>query len=113
MAKPKPPAHLAPATAAWWRTVHADFVLEPHHVRLLTLAAEAWDRCEEARSLLKRDGIVVDGRQGLRPHPAVAIERDSRLAFVRIVRELNLETEPERGPGRPPRPVGWEGPGKW
>jgi len=45
-----PPTHLQPATAAWFRNVTRNYVLEEHHVRLLTLAAQAYDRAEEARS---------------------------------------------------------------
>ena len=48
----------------------------------------------------------------MRPHPAIAIERDSRLAFVRIMRELGLNDtdKPRRGPGRPAVGFGWLGP---
>ena len=38
----KPPGTLKPDTARWWRKVAADYVLEEHHLRLLTLAAYAW-----------------------------------------------------------------------
>ena len=48
----KPPKHLQPATKAWFSSVLAEYSLEPHHVRLLTLAAESWDRCCEAREAL-------------------------------------------------------------
>jgi len=102
--KPKAPEHLSPATARWWRSVQEGYELEPHHVRLLTLAGEAFDRCAQARELIAKDGLVVPGREGgLRPHPAVAIERDSRLAFARLLRELDLDVEPpsegRRSPG--------------
>jgi len=53
----KAPAHLAPETAAWWSHVHAEFSLEPHHSRLLTLACEAWDRCGQARRLSTLTGL--------------------------------------------------------
>ena len=46
---PKPPRHLRPATRRWFTGVVEMFELEDHHVRLLTLAAQAWDRCEQAR----------------------------------------------------------------
>ena len=41
---PQPPAHLRPETREWFRSVVADWALQSHHVRLLTLAAESWDR---------------------------------------------------------------------
>ena len=93
--KPKVPEHLATATKAWWRAVVSDFVLDPHHLRLLTLAAEAWDRCVQARTVLGAEGLTYLDRFGA-PHarPEVAIERDSRLAFARLLRELDLDLEP-------------------
>jgi P27 family predicted phage terminase small subunit len=98
------PQHLRPDTRAWWRSVAADYLLEEHHLRLLTLAAEAFDRCGEAREVLARDGLTVptaDG--GLKTHPCVGIERDARLAFARLLRELDLDVEPpaegRRSPG--------------
>ncbi len=102
-ALPKPPAHLKPQTRRWWSSVIADFALEAHHVRVLTLAGEAWDRTQEARERLAADGTYLADRFGqLRAHPAVAVERDSRLAFARLLRELDLDVEPPRSPGRPP-----------
>jgi P27 family predicted phage terminase small subunit len=99
----KAPGHLAHDTAAWWIHVHADFDLEPHHTRLLTLACEAYDRCAQARCLIDQDGPVTrttDG--GIKAHPAVAIERDARLAFARLLRELDLDTESPTERARPP-----------
>ena len=42
---------------------------------------------------------------GLRPHPCVAIERDSRLAVARLVRELDLDVEPPVSERRGPPPI--------
>ena len=100
---PKAPAHLREPTRQWWRSVMKDYQLEPHHLRLLQAACEAWDRLQEARELLARDGLTVEGREGgIRPHPAVAIERDARTGFARLVRELDLDTEPAGSSRRPP-----------
>jgi P27 family predicted phage terminase small subunit len=111
----KPPKHLRTETAAWWTQVHTEWRLEQHHSRLLTMACTAWDRAEQAREILERDGIVIGGRQAaVRPHPAVAIERDARIAFSRLVAQLNLDGDPSdidpnvRAARRSTRPGGWK-----
>jgi len=98
------PAHLRPDTAAWWASVAGAFSLEPHHLRILTLAAEAWDRGQEAREAITKYGAVyIDRFEQPRARPEVAIERDSRIAFARLVRELALDIDAPEEPGRPPR----------
>ncbi len=100
---PSPPSHLTIATQAWWKGVVRNYFLEPHHLRLLTLAGESWDRCQQAREQIVKDGILQADRFGVsHAHPAVAIERDSRLAFARLLRELDLDAEPGPAPSRPP-----------
>lgn len=101
---PQPPEHLKPATRAWWLCVCGEFELEPHHVRLLTLASEAWDRATDARLAIEQHGMTFEDRFGA-PHarPEVAIERDSRLAFARLLRELALDVDaPAAAAARPP-----------
>ena len=99
----EPPAHLAPETADWWCAVLGDYELEAHHLRLLRLACEAWDRCQQAREILDRDGLTVPtGDGGLKAHPAIGIERDARTAFARLLRELDLDAEPPPDRARPP-----------
>ena len=80
-----------------------NYDLEPHHLRLLEAACSAWDRLTEARETLARDGTYTEGRYGLRAHPAVAVERDSRLAFARLLRELDLDAEAPPDPRLPRR----------
>ncbi|MCR9130710.1 MAG: hypothetical protein NXI12_14445 [Alphaproteobacteria bacterium] len=97
------PAHLKPETADWFEAVMAEYLLEPHHVRLLTLAAETWDRVQQARELLARDGLCVPtGDGGLKAHPAANIERDARAAFARLIRELDLDADAAPRDARPP-----------
>ena len=92
---PEPPSHLSASAAEWWTSCVDRYVLEEHHLRLLQLCCEAWDRATQAREELQRDGLTCPARDGgRRPHPAVAIERDARLAGARLVRELVLDTEP-------------------
>jgi len=104
------PAHLRPDTASWWASVAGDYALEPHHLRILTLAAEAWDRGVEAREAIAKHGTVyVDRFAQPRARPEIAIERDSRIAFARLVRELALDVDTPDEPGRPPRIAGSSG----
>jgi P27 family predicted phage terminase small subunit len=100
---PIAPKHLRKPTRAWWAKVVKDFECDSHHLRLLTLACEAWDRCEQARKILRKKGLTFDDRFG-QPcsRPEVAIERDTRIAFARLVRELNLDAAP--APEAPRRP---------
>jgi P27 family predicted phage terminase small subunit len=103
MAELDPPAHLTPETADWWRAVLAEFALEPHHLRLLRLACEAWDRTQQAREILDRDGLTTETESGgLKAHPCIGIERDARLAFARLLRELDLDAETASDRARPP-----------
>lgn len=100
--KINPPQHLSPASAAWFSAVVKDYLLEPHHVRLLTLASQAWDRAEQARLAIAEHGLTHTDRFGTpRARPEVAIERDSRLAFARLLREMALDVAPPDS--RPPR----------
>ena len=96
------PKHLEPETRQWWESVLAEYLLDDHHVRLLTLAAEAWDRGTQARKAIVTHGTTFNDRSGQpRARPEIAIERDCRIAFARLLRELALDVEsPE---ARPPR----------
>jgi P27 family predicted phage terminase small subunit len=91
---PRPPSHLSQSTRNWWRSCVKSYELEDHY-RLLQLAGESWDRCQQARATIDREGpTFTDDRGNKRVHPAVAIERDSRIAFARLLRELDLDVEP-------------------
>jgi Phage terminase, small subunit len=77
--------------------------LEQHHIRLLTLAAEAWDRGQQAREQIERDGLTTPTRDnGLKLHPAARVEGDARLAFCRCLRELDLDIDAPAEAKRPP-----------
>jgi P27 family predicted phage terminase small subunit len=100
---PAAPAHLSATTRQWWRSVVERWELEQHHVRLLTLACESWDRGEQARELVAREGLTVPTRDGgAKLHPAVRVETDCRLAFARLIRELDLDLDPPAEARRPP-----------
>ena len=86
------PKYLRPESAAFYNTVMTDYELDGHHVILLTKACESLDRIEEAREIIKKDGLTFKDRFGSpRANPAVAIERDNKIAVARLFRELGLD----------------------
>ena len=102
---PRPPQHLREQTRRWWSGVVKDYELEEHHLRILSLAAEAWDRVSRCEAI-DREGLTYLDKSGApRMRPEIAIERDSRLAFARLVRELSLDVTPPVE-SRPPRLAG-------
>lgn len=98
------PAHLRPATRLWFEEVTEEFILEEHHIRLLVLAAEAWDRHEQCREAIDKHGVLVlDRFKQWKPNPACKEERANRMEFARLVRELALDVDAPPEAPRPPR----------
>ena len=103
---PKPPGHLKlrGAGRALWREITTGYDLEPHHLTLLDAACSAAARMDAARSAIAEHGLTfVDDKGGIHPRPEVAIERDSRLALVRCLRELSLDSAAAESAARPPQ----------
>ena len=91
---PPPPPHLSPSAKKWWVQIVSEFELESHHLKLLQLAAESWDSCEQASKVVRELGLTYCDRFGApRLRPEVAVMRDSRLSFARLCRELDLDYE--------------------
>jgi phage terminase small subunit len=92
---PKPPKYLRAATRRWWAVVVNDYELEERHLMILTMAGEFWDEHLAANEVLAKEGLTYDDRFGApKPRPEVAIARDSRLGYARLMRELSLDIEP-------------------
>ena len=88
-----PPKHLTSGSAKLWRSVLSDYELEARHEATLLVGLEARDRMLQAQAAIEADGAYIDGRFGKKAHPALAVERDSRVAFMRAMRELGLDLE--------------------
>jgi len=86
----RPPVHLGPAGRRLWRAVLAGYRLAATERAILQAGCEALDRQAEARALIDAEGLIIEGRYGPRAHPALAIERDARLALVRTLRALGV-----------------------
>jgi P27 family predicted phage terminase small subunit len=101
---PKAPAFLRAATRRWFDHVASSWMLEQHHLRLLVLACQAWDRCQQARACIAKEGLTTPTREGgHKLHPAVRVEQESMVTFSRLVRELDLDLDPPAAESRPPR----------
>ena len=103
----EPPEHLSEEMRTWWGSIVATYALEQRHLKVLLAACESWDRMREAGRQLQQSGLVFKDRFGKpKAHPAVAIERDARVGFLRAIRELGLSDGDTPGEARPPRPEG-------
>ena len=93
-----PPSHLSRRSKRWWRSVIEVHDLEPHHLAILTAAAEAWDRKEEARLIIEVEGIVIrEDRSPPVAHPAVQVEDVAAMRFANLVREIGLDASSPDG----------------
>jgi hypothetical protein len=92
---PKPPAGLSKPAVAWWVEINSAWVLDGPALLTLEVALQAFDRMGEARTLIAKDGPVIQDRFN-RPkvHPATFLERDSRNAMLAALKQLNLGIEP-------------------
>lgn len=58
------------------------------------MAAECWDRSEEARLIVMKEGVTfIDAQGSPRKHPAVNVEMDAKINFARLVKQLGLPAE--------------------
>ena len=95
------PKHLRIATKKWIRQILADYDLESQHIKILIQAGETWDRILQAGEKVEEEGAYyIDRFSSPKAHPALAEERNSRVLFARLIRELNLSEEPSDS--RPP-----------
>jgi phage terminase small subunit len=98
------PKHLKPATRAWFDEICRGFELESQHLKILQLAAESWDCYESARDDISANGATFKNKFGdVKPHPSVSLMQNSRLAFLRALRELNLDVQTPDAPR--PKPL--------
>jgi phage terminase small subunit len=101
---PRAPKGLSGEARRLFRAVVDEFELETHALAILGVALEAFDRMREAQAAVAADGAYIEGRFGMKAHPGLAVERDSRLQFLRGVRELGLDLDPDPRP-----PTRWRG----
>jgi P27 family predicted phage terminase small subunit len=97
MKKPDCPKHLSPASRALWAHVRNQYhVDDAPGLQLLQALCEARDRADQAREVIRSEGLTTTDRFGQsRAHPAVAIERDARAQVIAAIRALRLAPDVE------------------
>jgi P27 family predicted phage terminase small subunit len=88
-----PPKHLSKHAKDLWHRLRADYALDDAAgTLLLRNLCEAVDRLAEARSILKKEGVIVRDRWGLpKQHPATLVERDARNQILASLKAMKLE----------------------
>ena len=91
-AKHTPPKSLSERAKKFWTDIRDEYELDDFGgLSLLTCAAESLDRQWEAAAILEKEGLIISDRfKQSRPHPACAVERDSKNAFLASMRALDL-----------------------
>ena len=102
MKLPRAPRGLSERSKRIWKGVLEEWALDKSLLVLLQTALESLDRRDEARKLIKGDGIVTVSPSGMkRAHPALKIERESTAAFLQAWRMIGFNLEPPQDQGRP------------
>jgi phage terminase small subunit len=88
----RPPTTLSKAAKKLWQHLGSELDLDAGGWLMLNILAECWDRREQARAAIAKEGAVYEDRFGQqKPSPWVAIERDSTLGIQRAFHALGLD----------------------
>lgn len=101
----RPPAHLSREAKSWFRAIAEEMRFDnAAEWQLLADAAGCLERIDQSRVEIQKHGLLVPTGQGSwKPNPAVNIERDNRILFARLCRELRLVEPSEDESNRIPR----------
>ncbi|MEV7212094.1 phage terminase small subunit P27 family [Kitasatospora cineracea] len=76
---PTPPTWLGREAAAEWKRVVPGLarlgLLKREDRAALAAYCEAWEQFVQATKVIQREGLTIEAKQGLLPHPAVGIQR--------------------------------------
>ena len=99
----KPPKGLNSTGKKFWKKVLSEYELsDSHDLERLLMACKCLDELVDAENRIKADGrFTVNRYVATVEHPACKMIRDSRILFIKIVRELNLDIPAPVA--RPPR----------
>jgi phage terminase small subunit len=98
----KCPESLSLKARRHWNRIVKDFFMTTDRAMILQVALENCDRAQEAGKQIRSEGLIVGGRR----HPAIEIEKQANLIFLRSMRELGLNLDDPGDTGRPPLALG-------
>jgi len=86
------PKHLKAEARRMWERLRNDYHIDDAAgLALLQAACEAYERAQEARIAIDKEGAVLADRFGQRKaHPATTIEQASRGQMIAAIRALRL-----------------------
>jgi phage terminase small subunit len=87
----------------WKRVTEQYELVEEPDLERLKMACGCLDEIADCERVIKKNGLFIENRYGgLIENPAQKVIRDTRLLFVRIIREMgfDLATVPESRPRR-------------
>jgi P27 family predicted phage terminase small subunit len=89
------PAHLSDSSRRLYGQITGNWILESHHLAILTKALEALDRADQARAEIGTGPLMVESRLGeMKSHPLLAVEREARAQFGTLLKQLGLDLTP-------------------
>ena len=94
--RPRAPEHLGDAGRRVWRQMIGANTYDAGELALLTGLCEQADRLDQAPQAVRRDGAFIQGRDGLKEHPALAAERSTLGVMLRLMRQLTPPPSPRR-----------------
>jgi P27 family predicted phage terminase small subunit len=99
---PSPPTGLGKHGKALWLRVVGEYDISDEGGKtLLLLACQSYDRVEQCRETIAKDGMTVSTPSGLKDHPLLKHEENARGFVVRTLGRLGLDIEPPKAVGRP------------
>jgi len=95
MRPPRTPSDLGTEGKRFWKKVLSEFAIrDTHDLERLKMAGKCLDDLAEAEKRVKTDGMFAVNRYGKTvEHPGLKIIRDSRMLFLKTMRELCLDTQ--------------------
>jgi hypothetical protein len=109
---PATPKGTGPSGTKLWRDVLSKYELEEHELALLREMLRTVDLLDKLAAITAREGLMVKGSWGSKPHPAVTESRQQKIALARLTAALRLPAgdENDQAAGRrPQRRVGVRG----